>query len=437
MKAGFAQVDFTPLYGFMPGEFQGYFAQGAHLPLCANAGAFGEGEDTVILISADYMQFPTHYADTIRKMTSEATGVLVDHITLAATHTHMSCSSPDDCWKCPGEPEIAAVVAKRIAQSAVEALADRREATLSAGITEERRFSFCRDWVLKDGTVKCNPGYTRDDLDHTCATPDYRVNVMKVEREGKLSAIMVNYANHPDTHWGKDRMKFSPEWPGFMRKALQEKYGEDVKVLFFNGACGDVNDRDFGFKTDINGGHRDPSANPPEVIGNGLADTVSKLLDTLPAGTADGEVKAFARGITVNRRQISDRERKWAEDTLKRAENEYLKSWEYGTAKAFMERSRNVPETEEFVVQVVKVGPWVIAAMPGEIYTELGLLVKEGSPFEHTVISELTNGSHGYVIPDRVRENGSYEGRFSSGTTGFGACDAIVKGTLEMLKELK
>ena len=60
MKAGFAQVDFTPLYGFMPGEFQGYFAQGAHLPLCANTGAFGEGENTVILIAADYMQFPTH-----------------------------------------------------------------------------------------------------------------------------------------------------------------------------------------------------------------------------------------------------------------------------------------------------------------------------------------------------------------------------------------
>ena len=426
MKAGFAQVDFTPTYGFMPGEFQGYFAQGAHLPLCANTGAFGEGDSTVILIAADYMQFPTHYADTIRKMVAEATGVALDHITLAASHTHMSCSSPDNCWKCPGEPEIAAVLAKRIVQSAVEALADRKEVTLSAGITEERRFSFCRDWVLKDGTVKCNPGYNRDDLDHTCITPDYRVNVMKVEREGKLAAIMVNYANHPDTHWGKDRTKFSPEWPGFMRKALQEKYGEDVKVLFFNGACGDINDRDFGFKTDINGGHRDPSVNPPEVIGNGLADTISKLMDTLPTGCGKGEVKVIARSVTVNRRQITEREVAWATETLKKAEDTYLSCPDYGTAEAFMRLSRNVPETEEFYLQAIKIGPWAIVAMPGEIYTELGLLVKAGSPFEHTVISELTNGSHGYVIPDRVRENGSYEGRFSSGTTGFGACDAIV-----------
>ena len=75
-------------------------------------------------------------------------------------------------------------------------------------------------------------------------------------------------------------------------------------------------------------------------------------------------------------------------------------------------------------------------AMPGEMYTALGRAIKQGSPIEHTIAVELANGHHGYVIPDHVRENGTYEGRFSSGTTGFGAFDAIINGAVETLKKI-
>ncbi|MBQ9779156.1 MAG: hypothetical protein IJW22_09575, partial [Clostridia bacterium] len=110
--------------------------------------------------------------------------------------------------------------------------------------------------------------------------------------------------------------------------------------------------------------------------------------------------------------------------------------WEYGTAMAYVNGSKDVPETEIFTVTGYRVGPWGMIAMPGEMYTAVGRSIKEGSPFAHTVPVELANGHHGYVIPDSVRENGSYEGRFSSGTTGFGAMDAIVKGGIEALKKL-
>ena len=95
-----------------------------------------------------------------------------------------------------------------------------------------------------------------------------------------------------------------------------------------------------------------------------------------------------------------------------------------------------MPETETFTVTGYRVGPWGMVAMPGEMYTAVGRSITEGSPFAHTVPVELANGHHGYVIPDSVRENGSYEGRFSSGSTGFGAMDAIVAGGIEALKKL-
>ena len=36
-----------------------------------------------------------------------------------------------------------------------------------------------------------------------------------------------------------------------------------------------------------------------------------------------------------------------------------------------------------------------IVALPGEIFVELGLAIKAASPFKHTFIAELANGSIG------------------------------------------
>ena len=73
-------------------------------------------------------------------------------------------------------------------------------------------------------------------------TPDDELQVIRVQREGAKEIILVNFGLHPD---GIGGTKFCADWPGFMRIALKEKYGEDVTVLFFNGCCGDVNHPDF------------------------------------------------------------------------------------------------------------------------------------------------------------------------------------------------
>ncbi len=436
MKAGFAEVEYTPDQGFMPGEFQAYFAKGAYTPLQANAAAFEDNGQAVILISADHLLFHSAYANSIREGVAQKTGLPVKNVLLAATHTHTGPSYDKPCWKSPAEPEIAEVVKHRIITAAVKAFENMSEGhALAVATAEEKRFSFCRDVILKDGRIKTNPGFKRDDIVRTCDTPDHQIELMRVQKDGKTVAVMINFANHPDTNSGRERNKFCADWPGFMRLALKKKYGEDVVVLFFNGCCGDVNHWDFIHKTNLTL-HSAPGVVGPEVIGNGMADTIIKALDAITEDVEDSTVAVYENPLTVKRRQITDAERAWAADVLERAKTEYPVVWEYGTAMAYVNGSKDVPETEIFTVTGYRVGPWGMIAMPGEMYTAVGRSIKEGSPFAHTVPVELANGHHGYVIPDSVRENGSYEGRFSSGTTGFGAMDAIVKGGIEALKKL-
>ena len=60
-------------------------------------------------------------------------------------------------------------------------------------------------------------------------------------------------------------------------------------------------------------------------------------------------------------------------------------------------------EPIEVEIQVVTLGDtiaWV--SLPGEIFVELGLALKQDSPFRQTIIAELANGSIGYVPARRA-----------------------------------
>ena len=97
--------------------------------------------------------------------------------------------------------------------------------------------AFIRHYVMKDGTVRTNPGVGNPDIVRPLGEPDERCHVLRFDREGKDSIVLVNFGNHPDTVGGS---KISADWPGFVRRRVEHSL-EHVKCLFFNGAQGDVN----------------------------------------------------------------------------------------------------------------------------------------------------------------------------------------------------
>jgi hypothetical protein len=73
---------------------------------------------------------------------------------------------------------------------------------------------------------------------------------------------------------------------------------------------------------------------------------------------------------------------------------------------------------------------WV--SLPGEIFVELGLQIKRGSPFKQTMIAELANGAVGY-IPNRVAyPQGNYEVMSSRVAEGSG--EKLVDEALRQLR---
>ncbi len=75
-----------------------------------------------------------------------------------------------------------------------------------------------------------------------------------------------------------------------------------------------------------------------------------------------------------------------------------------------------------------------IVALPGEIFVELGLAIKAASPFKHTFIAELANGSIGYVPNREAYPQGNYEVVSARGDAGSG--EKLVETALKLLEEV-
>ena len=75
-----------------------------------------------------------------------------------------------------------------------------------------------------------------------------------------------------------------------------------------------------------------------------------------------------------------------------------------------------------------------IVCLPGEIFVELGLAIKQGSPFRKTFVIELCNSVETIYVPHRAAyAGGSYEVTNSNVMPGAG--EMLVEAALGLLRE--
>jgi hypothetical protein len=119
----------------------------------------------------------------------------------------------------------------------------------------------------------------------------------------------------------------------------------------------------------------------------GSAEQAAGLVISLENDLADLEAMGASEGRII-----------WAQRRLERARSA-LESWEKG----------EVPPPVESEVQAWRFGELGLVTAPGEIFTEVGMAVKDGSPFADTFFLSCTNDSIGYVPVPEAYPDGGYE----------------------------
>ena len=186
LQAGFARIDITPPFGNdLSGYYERRLADGTLDPLFLNAVALTVGEETVLLMAADYIGIKMDHSIAIRKLISERTGVPIDHILLSALHQHTS-----PCLADPTKRETALrdkvfidVVYRRFADAAMMALDDRADAEPSVAAREVAEpIAFVRRYFTKEAGVVTNPS-SQFTLTGRCADADNTVRLVRFARK--------------------------------------------------------------------------------------------------------------------------------------------------------------------------------------------------------------------------------------------------------------
>ena len=202
----------------------------------ANALALQFNDTITLLISIDNCGIEQELLSYYRKKVIDTTEVPMENIVISSTHTHQGPTATIDS-KNELVREYTEFLGKRIADVAQFAISDLKEAKMGYGKGVAPNVAFIRRYVMKDGSIKTNPGVNNPNIDHALATPNETVKLVKIIRENADDIVMVNFGTHPDSVGGD---YISADYMGYVCDIL-EKAVPGTKCMFLQGFQGDVN----------------------------------------------------------------------------------------------------------------------------------------------------------------------------------------------------
>jgi len=353
-------------------------SDGVALDLCARAAVFAEvGQDTpaAALVVLDTIGVTADLVAEMRKRAAAALpGLKPETLMVAATHTHSaarlySWTKKDDNGPDSDYVQSVVDVVAKVVPAAWEA---RRAVTMRVG-RGEVKLGHCRRVVDAEGQAT-NEWLDVDGLHTGYFNPDLRFVVFDDAESGKPRVIVDEYGCHPVT-MGPPNLKISPDYPGYLVRALEKATGAETAIHITAGA-GNINPRDC-----LSG---DPATSA--AMAQTMADEiVAELNNTRPAAASPVLSVSVPLKLVLGPK-AGDRHQDRAEQG---PDGPYVTS----------------------EVQAIRIGDVAIVSAPGELFAEIATTMRNRSPFKYTVVASCTNDSLGYLSTDTAQREGGYEAR--------------------------
>ncbi len=446
LRAGAAKADVTPVKWPVPlvGQFNRRLADKAWDPLHARALVLDDGQTKLALVVIDSCYVPRHVLDDAKRRASKATGIPTQNMLTSATHTHSAPPSRDRRDD-KADPEYVEHLTQGIAKSIEQAHANREPAAVAWGVTQVPEEVFNRRWFMKEGGIVANPfGGTEDKvrmnppvgselLDRPAGPTDPDVSVISVRAaNGRPIAVLANYSLH--YVGGVPAGGVSADYFGEFARIVEEKLAVEgdhppVVGILSNGTSGDVNN--------INFRNRRPASKPFErmrEVAQRVADAALLAVEK-QSYRDDITLAAAQRLLTLDKRRPTSQQLERAEALLSGDPAE-LTDVTRAYARWAVDLNKP-PHEEELVLQALRIGDVGVAAIPCEVFAEIGLEIKEKSPLKPSFTIELANGHYSYLPTPRQHALGGYETWLGSNILEIEASDKITAVVLDLLEEVK
>lgn len=424
IEVGAAMANITPARE-LPNYFGAIHRRGARdADLLCHAVVLSDGETEVALLSCDVTTIDRDLLLRIRDACERKVGIPAKQVMVAATHDHSAPTTGISFLSgAPADPLYLDLLVDRVVGAVHTAKESMKPCHVVAGMTSAPGFELNRRSIRPDGGIafqKWPEGYPVE------GPVDPEVGFLGFETPGgEPMALVVNYACHNNVCGGG-----GPVWHwdlfGCAGEALRQALPTLCATPFLAAPSGDVTCGDPQARRALRG---DATA---REVGNVCAQLV------VSADRQAGRMPVTKIGFASRVLEIPDRppsDSTYCHDGC-RGTNETARAFarqRYDPEKdAVKERGNTLCPVE---IALLSLGGAAIVTNPAELFCESGLEIREHSPCDVTLVSELTNGACGYVPTKRAFEHGGYETHRTVYTSRLivEASEMIVGASVELL----
>jgi hypothetical protein len=404
--------------------------------LNATALVIRNGDNSIAIVALDLMYNDAAFTRKIRELACAGTDLQPDAICVNFSHSHNAPTAGlilgAGGWDWPYLDSAAQAAAEAI----IEASHQRRPAKLHFGTSKLAGMTFNR--TRENGPVDTTVGALRAD-----------------SLDGSPLAVAVNFHSHCTAHMEVDLNAVSRDWPGEVVDQIEAAL-PGCTAMYLQGTCGDVN-----FRREFNGTEKrfEPAraltkaalealAGARPVTHPSVAAVSSKIslptrrwtrdevmrdreegLYRLKTGDTTGWLGGVAR-VCVNLPERLPMRYGCSVEKAVHAVSRFAVEW----TDLILPELETRPERLETEVQAMRIGDVYLAANSAELFTSLGLSVRENSPTKDLMMLSYSNGSIGYLPDAYDIERKSYAAIQSAKFTGqFPFTEASGSGMVEAL----
>ncbi len=424
LKAGFYAADITPSVDMYGGDTHRNYPKDNNIltPFSITAGYWQTEETAVAILGGDLICSDEAMIDEAAMILREKHKLRLDYLALGASHTHSS--GPCINWHMPPEevlkiedltpaarqkmadelgvahPFYRELIVRRIVDS-VYCAARRAEAVrLVMGKARVEDVSFNRRQRMQDGRTVTHAGIGNPETVADAGPVDREVIVLgALNQSNRLLGVIVNFGCHA-THNSKG---FSADYPYYMRETVKRLTDQQTVVVFLNGCCGDV--------TQLNSLSKEPyrfGDDWARIHGQRIGFAV---VDALVRNQPDifGTLKCAEATLMLDYRPFSAKRYQETVAALnaQAAGDEKTKPPRFARDIILLRHKQKIQPKIPCRIGAAQIGNTLILTNQMECFAAVGMEIKTRSPFEHTIVSEITNGHRGYLpTPDVFGPNG-------------------------------
>jgi len=435
LQAGAATEEITPnrpmpLFGYPHVE---RVSTGVHDPILASALCVSNQKESVLLLSLDLLFLDPPTAKDLRRTVSKAVGMKEQNVFISCTHTHSApvtvslLSWSRDPAVPPPDCSYIEYVKKRAVIAAQRALDERKPAQLA--------------WT----TARADGAGGNRLTDGGTTDPEVGILSLKHAERDLFLAVLLIYGMHP-TVLHEDSKLISSDFPHYVRHTVRNALDGHPLVLYHTGPSGNQSPRRF-----IQGQTFREADRMGQKVGYAALLAISNL--SPDAFQSNATLQGAIREVDLPIRQQPSM--KEAESTLRERRAEYERLQLCGAPRERVRtaecavfgaegavRLAEANESGELQallydyspaqVQVLRIGDTFLAGLPGELFSEYGLRIKEDASNRAFPVCLVNGELQGYIVTSEASSEGGYESANSVFDPSAG--NILVKAVLDLIE---